>query len=227
MVCGKGTVRENKMNHLFEQFRVKRQEIYERTFSAGALCITGAVIMPAFLFNPNTKFRVIQFVFFLFLVWLSGKKNNPFFTLLAAAGIVAFNLIIPYGRVLFSIGSFKITAGALTAGIHRAVTFEGLIMLSKVMIRQDLKIPGVFGELLSESLRIFSCLIDRKQRITGRNLIVEIDRLMLELSGEELPCPAVSKRQTGPAGYIILAIVIFLSWFPLIEQVWLPPLITR
>ena len=135
--------------------------------------------MPALLFNPSTEFRVLQFLFFWFLLWLSGKKTKPLFTLLVIAVIVAFNLIIPYGRVLFSIGVFKITSGALMAGIHRAVTLVALVTLSKVTVRQDLKIPGTFGKLLGESMRIFSSMMSLKKPFKGKNLFAEIDAFIL------------------------------------------------
>jgi heptaprenyl diphosphate synthase len=167
-----------------EQFRSRRRDIYERLFSARALCIAGFLIMPALLFNPNTFLRILQFFLFWFLSWLSGKKNNPLITIVIILGIVFFNLLVPYGRVLFSIGVFKVSSGALIAGIHRAVTLEGLIMLSRVSIRRDLRIPGGFGELIGESFRIFALIMDSRHRITRKNLMGDIDALMIELSGD-------------------------------------------
>ena len=221
----------------FEQFRSARQQVYDKLFSARALCIAGLIIMPALFFNPVTMLRVFQFLFFWFLAWLSGKRNNPVFTILVILGIVIFNLIIPYGQVLFTVGVFKVTSGALAAGIQRAVTLEGLIMLSRFTIRRDLKIPGLFGELIGESFRILSIIMDRKKSITRKNFIADIDRLMLELSGdasnggepagnavgeplgnvggetaEAVKAPAVPVSRTTPAGFIILTLTAILSW---------------
>ena len=193
---------------------MSRNDIYNNIFSAKALFIAGLLIIPALVFNPSTEYRVIQFLFFWFLAWLSGKKINPVFTLLVIAFIVAFNLLIPYGRVLFSVGPLRITSGALTAGIHRAVTLQALIMLSKITVRQDLKLSGAFGELLSESMRIFSVMMNRKFKITGKNLILEIDNLMLELSEEKLPQTPAQEMQTKPVGYLVLTAFIALSWLP-------------
>jgi heptaprenyl diphosphate synthase len=189
--------------------------------------------MPALLFNPDTGFRILQFFGFWFLSWLSGKKNNPFVTLAVILGVVAFNLLAPYGQVLVSAGMFKITRGALMAGIHRAVTLEGLVMLSRISIRQDLRIPGVFGELIGESFRLFAVITDSRRRITGKSLMKDIDDLMTELSGdgpaalgEEAPprgpAEPAPKSRTTAAGYIILAAVIILSWLPLIFMLALP-----
>jgi heptaprenyl diphosphate synthase len=140
--------------------------------------------MPALLFNPNPFFRILQFLFFWFLSWLAGKKNNPLMTVAVMLGIVFFNLLVPYGRVLFAVGVFKVTIGALVVGIQRAVTLEGLVMLSRVSVRRDLRFPGGFGELIGESFRIFAAIMDSRQRITRKNLIGDIDALMLELGGD-------------------------------------------
>jgi len=170
--------------------------------------------MPALLFNPSTEFRALQFLFFWFLTWLSGKKTNPFSVIFVISGIIVFNLIVPYGRILFTIGTFKITRGALIAGVNRAVTFEALVMLSKASVRSDIKLPGVFGELLGESLRIFSFLVGRKRRITAKNLIADIDSLMLELSCDDVSMTVIRETRTKPLGYIILAAAVIVSWLP-------------
>ena len=115
---------------------------------------------------------------------------------------------------MFSIGAFKITSGALTAGIHRAFTLAALVMLSKVTIRQDLKIPGTFGKILGESLRLFSLIMSRKYRLKGANILTELDNLMLELSEEDLPQSVEHATRTRPVGYVVLVVVIALSWLP-------------
>lgn len=146
--------------------------------------IAGFLAMLVLLFSPSTELRVLIFLFSWFLAWLFRKNTNPLFTVLVILGIVFFNLLMPYGQVLFSAGIFKITSGALKTGIHRAVTLEGLVMLSRLIIRQDMKIPGLFGELLSGTFKYFAVIMNRKERIRGKNIIAAIDSLLIELSGE-------------------------------------------
>jgi len=191
-----------------------RIEVYENVFSAKALFIAGLLIMPALLFIPSTGYRCYQFVFFCILVLLSGQRINFLITFPIIMFIIVFNLIIPYGRVLFSFGAFKITSGALQAGVHRAFTLQSFVMLSKLTIRKDLKIPGAFGELLCESLHIFSAIINKKYVIPKRNFLVKIDNLMLELSEITLPAPDEKVIKTTPRGFLILALVVILSWLP-------------
>jgi heptaprenyl diphosphate synthase len=193
---------------------------FENNISAKALFIAGMLMIPALLFNKSTELRVLQFLFFWLLIWFSGKKTNVLLTILMIVFIVVFNLIIPYGKVLFSIGGFKITSGALTAGIHRAVTFCALVMLSNFCIRKDLQLPGAFGKLLSDAFYFFSLLMGGKFRITGRNFIAEIDNMMMELSAEELPEPVTEKQRTKPVGIAVLVIIVILSWLPFVKMVF-------
>ena len=189
-------------------------KFYNVIFSAKALFIAGLIIIPAVLFNPSAEYRCLQFLFFWLLALLCGKKTNPVFTILITIFIIAFNLIIPYGRVLYSIGDFKITSGALEAGIHRAVTLQALVMLSKLTIRNDLILPGAFGQLLSSSLRYFAVIIGKKHRINSKNLIASIDTLMLELNEEKFLSSDTAAKKTKTIGYVLIVIVILLSWLP-------------
>jgi heptaprenyl diphosphate synthase len=192
--------------------------MYERLFSGGELCLAGLLMMPAVVFNPNTYFRSLQFLFFWFLAWLSGKKNNPLITIFIILGIITFNLTVPYGQLLFSFGPVKITAGALLGGIRRAVTLEALIMLSRAAIRPDLRLPGGFGKLIGESFRILAFIRERKQGFTRKNFVTAMDDLMIELSeaGEDaaVETPAAPGRYSRAMGRIILAAAAALAWLP-------------
>jgi heptaprenyl diphosphate synthase len=196
----------------------RRRKRVDRLFPPGPLFISALAIMPALLFNPNTWTRVLQFFFFAFLAWLSGKKINPIITILIIVVIVFFNLLVPYGRVLASLGPFRITAGSLLAGIHRAVTLEALVMLSRAAIRPDLRLPGMFGEILGESFRIFGQIMERKIIINRGDIAGDLDRLMLELSADTAAPEAARPAPLTVPGCIFLITVILLSWLPLLLE---------
>ena len=202
------------------QYRLKRQEVYQDLFSAPSLCITGLLLVPALLFSNSITLRMLQFLGFWFLCWLAGKKNNPLITITIFLGIVGFNLIIPYGQVLYSFGAIKISSGALRTGIQRASTLQGLIMLSRLSIRQDLKIPGRFGDLIAESFRFFSLIINSKHKISRKNFIRDIDNLMMELSNEPQNSPIISTKapRNKISGLIILIVLVIAFWLPLILE---------
>ncbi|AEF85572.1 putative heptaprenyl diphosphate synthase component I [Treponema primitia ZAS-2] len=214
-----------------ERARESRRRIYEGLFSGRELCLVGMLMVPALVFNPNPYFRVLQFLFFWFLAWLSGKKNNPLITILIILGIVMFNLLVPYGRVLFSVGAFRITEGALLAGIQRGVTLEALIMLSRTAIRRDLQLPGAFGEMVGESFRILALIQEQGHIITRKDIIGSIDALMIAVSKAEDPTAEAGqheemdvqktefllsdgRRVSAIPGRIILVVAVLLAWLP-------------
>jgi heptaprenyl diphosphate synthase len=210
--------RADKEEGNWGEFRRKRRDRYERIFSARDLCIAGLLMMPALAFNPNPYARFLQFLFFSLLAWFAGKKNNALVTIAVILSIVAFNLLTPYGQELFSIGTFRLTQGALKSGLQRAATLEGLIMLSRFSIRRDLRLPGAFGELIGESFRILASVQERRSALSRKNFAAGIDALMLELSKTEEPPANASgealRRGSSAAGRIILAAAVILSWLP-------------
>jgi len=198
-----------------------REKFCVKNFSSPDLAIAGLCMIPALLFNQDTFTRIVQFLFFFFIALLSGKKINPLITLSIIFAIVFFNLLVPYGELLYSIGPLKITTGALLSGLRRAVTLEGLFMLSRFCIRSDLAFPGAFGKLAGESLRVFSRLAESKNIFTRKNWIESLDGL---LSGYARAAPEEAKNEgykSRPlSGRIILAVVVILAWLPLVIGKW-------
>jgi heptaprenyl diphosphate synthase len=206
-----------------ERFRAVREAAHHRLFPARSLCAAGLCIMPALVFNPDTGCRIIQFFLFWFFAWLAGKKTHPGPTFLVIFAVTAFNLLVPYGRVLAAWGIFRITEGALMMGLRRAVTLEGLLMLSRAAIRRDLRFPGSFGALAGESFRLLALIQERKHTILRKSWMDDVDRLMIELSADPFP-PAppettpigTNSNRATPQGCAILILAVAASWLPLL-----------
>ena len=203
-----------------QTFRSRRREAALRLFGSGDLFIAGLLIMPAFLFNPSIPLRVYQFFLFWLFAFLVGRRNSIAATALISLSIILFNLTVPYGKVLWELGPFRLTEGALLAGIEKAVTLEGLIMLSRAAIRSDLRLPGRFGSLIGESFRIFDLIMERKGSVDWKDPIAGIDALMLDLSEDRRidagPGETVRQhRANAAAGRLLLTGGVLLAWVPL------------
>ncbi|MDR2371180.1 MAG: Gx transporter family protein [Treponema sp.] len=183
-----------------DRARLKRRENWDGFFPAGDLFIAGFLMMCFFLFNSSVSSRFLQFLLFSVLAFLSGKKNNPLVALFVMSGVVFFNLLAPYGRVLFEWGPFRITGGALLAGLRRAVTLEGLLMLSGACIRPGLALPGRMGALLAESFGMLGALQKQKAALKPGRIIEGIDKLLWELEPLERPGTSGGRH----AGEIVL-----------------------
>ena len=174
--------------------------------SADVFC-AGLLVTGAFLLNPSTELRFVQFLLFWFYAWVLGKKNNALITLVVMLGITSFNLITPYGKVLAEWGRFRLTHGALMGGLHKAITLEGLLMLSRASIHPGLRLPGAFGALLADCFRVLEQISSRKALIKNGHIMEGIDALLLELSEDEAesqPAP-IDPPRTVKVALLLLA----------------------
>jgi len=163
-----------------EGTKAQRTRREEKMVIPHSLFIAGLLMALIFIVTPLTA-RVVLFLVFCVFTRLMGKKINPLITLIIMAGIVFFNVLVPYGKVLAVFGPLRITQGSLLAGLEKAVTLEGLLMLSRACIRSDLKLPGTIGSLLGESLRILELMRNKKGLIRRKHIIAGIDQMMQEI----------------------------------------------
>ncbi|MDR0644014.1 MAG: Gx transporter family protein [Treponema sp.] len=189
--------------------------------SSRDLFIAGLIMVPSLVFNPSTGGRVVQFLLLSAFTVLTGRKNNVLMMSLMTFGIVFFNLLVPYGQVLCSFGIFRLTKGALLTGIRRAATVQGLFMLSKACIGRDLRIPGKFGSLISESFRIFAFLGQRgeylkrgKEWKNHEKIVGRIDALLSELQVFPESAEMISTSRSRPRDIAILCATVVLVWMP-------------
>ena len=175
------SVRKPEKNSFFENQRQKRQERWNKRLNNKLLFIIGLIIAAALILSPSVPICAIIFLLSCILAWISGKKNNIALSLIVMTGIIFFNLLTPYGKVLIEFGSLRITQGSLMTGLRKAFTLQGLVMLSGACIKSDLRLPGKFGLLLAEAFQLLEKMRERKNTIRRGHIIEGIDRLMREL----------------------------------------------
>ena len=180
-------------------------------FNAEELFVTGLLMALIFIFSRSLPLRTVQLLFFYLLARLSGKKINLLITLIIMAGIVFFNLLSPYGKILFSIGPLHITQGALLGGLDKAINLEGLLILSRACIRSDLGLPGTIGSLLGESLRMTELMREKKHLIRRGHISEGIDQLLLETEMADAAIKAPKETIRSVKNYILLCIMVLLT----------------
>jgi heptaprenyl diphosphate synthase len=160
------------------------------TMSGGAAGIfricAGLGATALFLLAPWLPVRAALFLLFWIAAVALHKKTRPVLTLFVIAAVTVFNLFPPYGKVLVLLGPLTITLGSLLGGLRKAITLEGLIMLSRLIVHGGLRLPGSFGRLLGESIAVLENL-NGKKSIAGdgekaATLMQKLDRLLCELS---------------------------------------------
>ncbi|GAB6391992.1 MAG: Gx transporter family protein/putative heptaprenyl diphosphate synthase component I [Treponematales bacterium] len=175
--------------------------------------VSGLVMALVFLFTPSLAGRACQFLFFWLLAAVMGKKTRPLLTLFTMAAVVLCGLAAPYGLAIARLGPLVITEGALAAGLGKALSLEGLIMLSRVFVRRDLPLPGGFGLLLRESLTMLEALTGRKGAFAGRGFFGGLDQLLMEMeaagNGAAQAASAVSPKAPRGSGAADIALPAF------------------
>lgn len=143
--------------------------------------LTGLSLIILYLFQDSVFLKFIQLLVFYLLAIMSGKKIKILYFILFIFFITVFELLSPWGEVLFSLGSFDITEGALLNGLKKGITFTGLVFISLFVTRDDLVLPGNIGTVLAKVFYYFEKILSNKSKINKKNLIGSIDDLLLSI----------------------------------------------
>lgn len=196
-----------------------------QNISARTLFRGGLMVLPAFLLQSSLAIRVIQVVFFGSCAVLAGKRLQWAYFLTVVTVVTAFHLIIPAGPVLATAGPLRITAGALHTGLFKSVTLLGMVFISLVAVRADLRLPGTVGALTGKVFWSFEQIMDHRHALDVRRPLESGDALMMELhqrlvtmgTQEEstIERKGTAARST-PAGYSVVWVVVILNWVSLL-----------
>lgn len=167
--------------------RDARRSRFEQIFEPWQIAAAGLVVAVLFILEKNLAVKLGLLIFFIAAAYLAGKPFSLWTTLAVSAGIITANLLVPSGKVLFQIGPLAITQFALTDGIAKAITFEGLMFLSKASIMRGLRIPGTLGNIVSSSFLYYDRIIEYKGKIHASSLSADVDGMMF----------AVWEKETG------------------------------
>lgn len=179
------------------------------------LFLTSAVILPAYLFQDALSIRIAQVLLFAVLSTVAGKRIKWMYFVVIVSSITFFNLLTPMGRVLFSIGPFTVTEGALENGVMKGFTVVGLVFISLFSVRPELELPGRLGGLLVRVFYYFERIVETKRRrLEARRLIGSIDDILESLysPGRPQEPPTGRVAATTRAGVVFMAAVIAVNW---------------
>ncbi len=196
------------------------------------LFLAGALLFPAFLFQNDLGLRSLEILLFFLLNALSGRRVRWVQTLVVGSGIVAFNLVIPTGRVLVSIMGVPLTEEALRSGLAKATAVIGMIALSQLSISPDLSFPGRLGGLIGRTLFYFERIIAERKRLRRGRILEQIDGLLLEIHAmcrTDAVGEGNERRSTGRrttlAGYAFLGMLVAVTWGLLVLAIVSPGII--
>jgi heptaprenyl diphosphate synthase len=144
--------------------------------------VIAMVLFPVFLLQKNVF--VVWGAAFVFCVMTMLKKHGKVRllpSLLMTLGVTFFSLLSPYGKVLFSAGSFRITQDALVTGLRKSGILTGMVFLSQFAISPRLSIPGRAGRFLGSMFSIFDSLTSERISFKRGHVIEALDARLSEL----------------------------------------------
>jgi len=143
--------------------------------------VAGLLMIPAFLLQKNLIMMTAQVAFIMVIAVLKGRKIKPVPVLVVLTSVVLMNLLQVNGKVLFAIGSFSVTLGALKIGLDKALTLIGMLYVSQYMVSGRPKLPGKFGQLLSKQFLFFEHIVTSWKRPERGNFIESLDVVLEEM----------------------------------------------
>ena len=202
--------------------RAMRRDGALRFFSPGPMALAGVAVMAAFLYMGNLPAKALMLVLFALAAAALGKRISLFVTITVTAGIVIANLLIPSGKILGSFLGLRITEGALLEGLQRAITFEGLMFISKASIMPGLNLPGRLGAIVAAAFGYYERVLEYKGKIRPSAVAIDADALMLrvwEAAPQAAAAHTASVKESQPgdrirktAGMALLILAVLAAW---------------
>ena len=121
----------------------------------------------------------------------NSKKfvKNLISSFMLLLSIVFFSLLLPSGKLLFSIGSFKITQDALFLGLRRGLILILSVYISKFIILFLPPLKGKFGSFVNLIFIYFnklSSFSDKTENSKGEKLLKKLDNHFLKVYNSDV-----------------------------------------
>ncbi len=179
--------------------------------------VMGLIFMPAFLLQESILIRSVQLAVIVLLYVLGGGKFRILPNLMLVAGIITAYLIRPAGIVLFNIGGFPVTKGALLPGVSRSLLIIGLIYISRLSVSSRLSFNSAAGNLLGRVFFYFEAITENQNAFPYRyvyrkngdkKIISYLDDLLLSVEKRGNSKEIIDNRVPESNLYIFLSVIL-------------------
>jgi len=140
----------------------------------------GLLLLIPLFFQEVLILKLIHVLTLGILCKLSGKRIYYIYFLNLLIWITIFQLLSPFGQVLFDLKIITITKGALLSGFNKSLLLIGLVFTSLFSVSPGLKFPGRLGGVLAEMFYFYEELYSSKGKIRRKSFISDVDSLLAE-----------------------------------------------
>ncbi len=197
--------------------------------SARALFLCGILTLPALLFQQDLALKALQVLLMILACFLMGRRISVIALVTVFAGVVITNLAVPTGRVLFTVLGFRITEAALKSGFSKAVAVSGMVALSKLTVRRDLKLPGRFGGLVGRCFLYFELIMAHRGGLKRGAVMDSLDAALEDAYGAKALEPEGNGNpaRTHPRGYVLIGLFLAVNWTAFAASIAFPQILWR
>ncbi|MDR1180157.1 MAG: Gx transporter family protein [Spirochaetales bacterium] len=139
--------------------------------------LCGLVSVFPFIYTGPLAAKAVLSVLYMALARFSGRKIRILPNAVLLLTVTALHCLRPFGKVIFMLGSWPLTEGALETGLLRSLTLIGLVYLSRLTVRPQLRFPGRAGGIFSAMLCDFERITGCGLRIRRKDFWADLDRL--------------------------------------------------
>lgn len=112
----------------------------------------------------------------------NGKiLKNLISSFILLLSIIFFSLLVPNGKLLFSIGSFKITQESLFLGLRRGLILILSVYISKIVVSKFPPLKGRFGKFINMIFLYFKELTSFEKENSGKNILKKLDSHLINV----------------------------------------------
>ena len=184
----------------------------DRNVSARLMFFIGIFVAPSLVIPASIISKLLQLLILLTITFVLGRRINFIRLLVFALTVIVFNLFSPIGRVLIEVKDMPITIGALSLGTKKAISLVALFVLSKVIVRKDLSLPGVIGRQVSLTLTYFNSFSESDIKLFTVNPIKKIDLLLRNAEGKDYSYSVNNPNETSLKGGLIIIGFMVMTW---------------
>lgn len=164
-----------------------------------------------FIFINNPYLKILCTISFLLMNLVLSKKVRIIPNILLIFTLTVLEQFTPRGLVVYEIGVFNITKGALESGLFKSSLLIGTIYLSKIITTGTIILPGKVGILIGDIFSYFNQLT-HGEKIWGSNVIEDLDSKLLNLSKDSKKIESTKeKTPTHIIPFIISLILLALD----------------
>ena len=159
-----------------EEIKTKKKSSHSiRSVLSIAFTIIAYIVI---FFSRSLSVIYALLILFAVLVFIKKRCIKILPSIILIASITLFSLFTPYGRVVFSIGNFRITQGAVEAGLIKGGRLCAMLFISQFALSHHFSLPGKIGRIFSKTVSTTAKL--KKAKVEKHSsLISEIDMRLL------------------------------------------------